>query len=142
MARKTAGSEAAGRFSSGRGHYCGANTIWGVGIDEEGRLFKCWESAGFPEHAFANARDWDPKDPLNTASEPDRLTTYLNTALPLDDAECRECVWLPLCVGGCPHRRLHYDRVCIAFKEQPERYVLALHARIGEEKEKKEKGKK
>ena len=36
----------AGRFTAGRGHYCGANTIWGLGIDEEGRLFKCWESAG------------------------------------------------------------------------------------------------
>ena len=124
----------AGRFSVGRGHYCGANTLWGVGIDEEGRLFKCWESAGLAELAFGNAHDWDPKDPLNTASEPDNLTMYLNTALPNRDEECSECIWLPLCVGGCPHRRLHYEKACIPFRDQPERYVLALHARIGEEK--------
>ena len=129
----------AGRFSPGRGHYCSANVLWGVGVDEEGRLFKCWESAGFAEHAFGNVHDWDPKDPLNTADEPDNLTKYLNTALPIDDEECRECVWLPLCVGGCPHRRLNYSKSCIPFRDQPERYVLALHARIGEEKDKKEK---
>lgn len=128
----------AGRFTAGRGHYCGANTLPGCGIDEEGRLFKCWESAGFPEHAFGTAHDWDPKDPLNTAAEPDKLTMYLNTALPNGDAECADCVWLPLCVGGCPHRRLHYGKACIPFRDQPERYVLALHARIGEEKKKEE----
>ena len=127
----------AGRFTAGRGHYCGANTIWGLGIDEEGRLFKCWESAGYPEHAFGNAHDWDPKNPLDTASEPDWLTKYLNTALPNGDAECRECVWLPLCVGGCPHRRLNYRRACIPFRNQAESYVLALHARIGEDKKNK-----
>ena len=127
------------RFTAGRGHYCGANTIWGVGIDEEGRLFKCWESAGYPEHAFGSVRDWDPMNPLNTADEPDMLTKYLNTSLPLDDEECRECVWLPLCVGGCPHRRLYYEKNCIPFRDAPERYVLALHARIGEEKDEEKK---
>ena len=83
---------------------------------------------------YGNAHDWDPKDPLNTASDPDRLTMYLNTALPNGDEECRECVWLPMCVGGCPHRRLFFGKSCVAFREQPERYVLALHARIGKEK--------
>ena len=125
----------AGRFMSGRGYYCGANILFSAGIDEEGRLFKCWESAGAPEYAFGTAHDWDPNDPLNTASEPDKLTMYLNTALPNGDEECRECVWLPMCVGGCPHRRLNEGKNCIAFREQPERYVLALHARIGEKKD-------
>ena len=132
----------AGRFTAGRGHYCGANVLWSVGIDEQGRLFKCWESAGEPEHAFGTAHDWDPKDPLNTAADADKLTMYMNTALPNGDEECRGCVWLPLCVGGCPHRRLHYGKACIPFRDQPERYVLALHARIGEEKRKKEQEEK
>ena len=127
----------AGRFATGRGHYCGANSLWSTGIDEEGRLFKCWEAAGMPEFAFGNAHDWDPKDPLNTASDPDKLTMYLNTGLPNGDEECRECVWLPMCVGGCPHRRLTDKKSCVAFRDQPERYVLALHARIGKEKKEK-----
>jgi len=125
----------AGWFAAGRGHYCGANTLWSVGVDEEGRVFKCWESAGMPEFSFGNAKDWNPKDPLNTASNPDKLTMYLNTALPSHDAECAECIWLPLCAGGCPHRRLTERKACLPFRDQPERYVLALYDRIGREKE-------
>ena len=126
------------RFTAGRGYYCGANTLNGVGIDEKGRLFKCWEAAGIDGLAFGDAHDWDPKDPLNTATEPDKLTMYLNTALPTADEECRQCVWLPLCVGGCPHRRLFYEKQCIPFRNQAERYVLALHARIGKKAGKEE----
>ena len=122
----------AGRFAVGRGHYCGAHTIWGVGVDAEGNLQKCWEAVDKPAISFGTARDWDPADPLATASDPDNLTMYLNTACPVPDDECRECVWLPHCVGGCPHRRLFYGRKCVAFRDEPERYVLALHARIGE----------
>ena len=125
----------AGRFSAGRGHYCGAHTIWGVGIDDKGNLQKCWEAVDKPAISFGTAHDWDPSDPLTTASNPDNLTMYLNTACPVDDEECRECVWLPSCVGGCPHKRLFSGRECLAFKDEPEKYVLALHARIGKDKE-------
>lgn len=124
----------AGRFRSGRGSYCGANSIWSVGIDEKGNLQKCWESVDKPALSFGTAHDWDPADPLSTASKPDNLTMYLNTACPVPDDECRECVWLPMCVGGCPHQRLFYGRQCVAFRDNPEAYVLALHARIGEGK--------
>lgn len=53
----------------------------------------------------------------------------------MPDAECAECVWLPMCVGGCPHKRLFATRQCVAFRDNPQSYVLALHARIGEKKE-------
>ena len=46
----------------------------------------------------------------------------------------RDCVWLPTCAGGCPHQRLFYERKCVPFKDDPDNYVLALHARIGEKK--------
>ncbi len=125
----------AGRFARGRGHYCGAQNMWSVGIDEKGNLQKCWEAVDKPAISFGNAHDWDPSNPLATASNPDNLTMYLNTACPVDDEECRECVWLPSCVGGCPHKRLFTGRECLAFKDEPEKYVLALHARIGKDKE-------
>ena len=126
------------RFRVGRGHYCGAHSIWSVGIDERGNLQKCWEAVDKPELSFGNAHDWDPANCLETASNPDNLTMYLNTACPIPDEECRECVWLPICVGGCPHKRLLGERACIGFKDNPEEYVLALHARIGENKDKDE----
>ena len=120
------------RFHVGRGHYCGAHSIWAIGIDEKGNLQKCWEAVDKPHLSFGTAHDWDPVNPLASASKPDNLTMYLNTAGPVPDEECRDCVWLPLCVGGCPHKRLFYGRRCVSFKDDPERYVLALHARIGE----------
>ena len=124
----------AGRFASGRGHYCGAHNIWSVGIDDKGNLQKCWEAVDKPWISFGTAHDWDPANPIATASNADNLTMYLNTASPVPDEECRECIWLPTCVGGCPHKRLFEGRRCIGLKNKPEDYVLALHARIGEKK--------
>jgi uncharacterized protein len=124
----------AGRFSCGRGHYCGAHSVWSVGIDASGNLQKCWEAVDKPEISFGTAHDWDPKDPLASASKPDNLTMFLNTASPVPDEECRECVWLPSCIGGCPYKRLFATRQCVAFRDNPTAYVLALHARIGEDK--------
>ena len=124
----------AGRFSAGRGHYCGAHSIWSIGIDDHGNLQKCWEAIDKHELSFGTAHDWDPANPLVTAANLDNLTKYLNTANPVPDDECRDCKWLPICVGGCPYKRLHSGRKCIPFKDDAERYVLALHARIGEEK--------
>ncbi|MBR3181488.1 MAG: radical SAM protein [Eggerthellaceae bacterium] len=120
----------ASRFSVGRGHYCGAQSMWAVGIDEKGNLQKCWEAVDKPSISFGTAHDWDPANPLVTAKSPDNLTMYLNTTSPVPDEECRECVFLPMCVGGCPHKRLFDKRSCVAFKDDPKSYVLALHARI------------
>lgn len=132
----------AGRFHAGRGHYCGAHSVWVVGIDEMGNLQKCWEAVDKPSLSFGTAHDWDPTDPLATATNPDNLTMFLNTACPIPDEECRECVWLPTCAGGCPYKRLFPGRACIAFKDNPEAYVLALHARIGKKSGQDEKGEK
>ena len=122
------------RFSAARGLYCGAQRIWTVGIDDKGNLQKCWEAVDKPELSFGTAHDWNPTDPLATASSADRLTEFLDTAIPVPDEECRECAWLPLCVGGCPYKRLYAERVCVPYKDNVEDYVLALHARIGEDK--------
>ena len=124
----------AGRFLAGRGHYCGAHNMWAIAVDDQGNLHKCWEAVDKPAVSFGTAHDWDPADPFASASNADNLTMYLNTAAPVPDEECRECVWLPHCVGGCPHKRLFGGRQCVAFKDDPDSYVLALRARIGEGK--------
>ena len=124
----------ASRFAVGHGHYCGAHTIWSAGIDEKGNLQKCWEAVDKPELSFGNVRDWDPANPLATATNVDNLTVFLNTAAPVPDEQCRECVWLPACAGGCPNKRRLGQRSCVPYRDDPEKYVLALHARIGEQK--------
>ena len=122
------------QFSPGHGHYCLAHRLMSLGIDEKGNLQKCWEAVDKAEHSFGTAERWDPANPIATADRPDNLTCYLNTALPNFDEECADCVWLPACAGGCPNKRLYYQKQCLPFKDAPEKYVLALYDRIGEEK--------
>ncbi|MBO4915350.1 MAG: radical SAM protein [Oscillospiraceae bacterium] len=122
------------RFAPGRGQYCMAHRLMSVGIDEKGNLQKCWEDVDKPEHSFGTAERWDPKNPIATADRPDNLMRYINTALPNFDEECDKCVWLPTCSGGCPNKRLYYQKQCLPFRDEPEKYVLALYDRIGEEK--------
>ena len=119
-----------GRFTRGSGHYCGAHLLFSVCIDEKGRLTKCWEAVDKESISFGNARDWDPADPLRTASNPDRLTMFLNTAAPLSDEECRECIWLPACRGGCPWQRLFRGRKCLPYRDAPDAYVRSLVERM------------
>ena len=126
-------------FGSGRGHYCMAHNLWCVGIDEKGRLQKCWEDVDKPEHSFGRAKRWDPKDPSGTTDDPDKLTVYLNSAGALHDPECRECIWLPQCRGGCPNKRIHMERSCVPYKHAPEAYALAVW-RAGLEKKDKRNG--
>ena len=123
-------------FSKGRGTYCGANRLFCVGIDEKGSLHKCWEDVDKVEHSFGTASKWDPADPIATADCPDHLTCYLNTGLPLSDSECSECVWLPVCAGGCPNKRLYYSKQCLPYRNSPEKYVQALYGRMRSENHK------
>ena len=124
------------RFSSARPRFCLAHTLTGLGVDDMGNLYKCWEDVDKPSRSFGAASRWDPADPLATADSPDNLTGYLNTTLSGGDPECRECVWLPFCSGGCPNKRLYYKKQCLPFKDEPEKYVLALYDRIQKERPK------
>lgn len=128
-------SQEAGRFEAGRGHYCHAQSLFSAVIDNRGLVYKCWEDTGKPQASFGTARDWNPADPFATAEKPDELTKYLNTAAPIPDAECRACIWLPLCIGGCPRRRLAGNRACVPFKDDVEGFVLAVADRMVAQKE-------
>ena len=114
------------KFGPGRGNYCMAHNLWSIGIDEKGRLQKCWEDVDKPEHSFGHAKRWDLKNPLGTADDPDKLTVYLNSAGALYDPECRECIWLPECRGGCPNKRVYDKRQCVPYKNDPEAFALAV----------------
>ena len=119
------------RFISARGRYCGAATLASVSIDARGELYSCWpEMDNREERSFGNAQTWDPARPFETATRPELLKQYLDTALPNGDAECWECRWLPFCAGGCPYKRVNKAKECLPYKNNPEEYVLALYRRI------------
>ena len=123
-------------FRRGGGNYCLASSLFNVGIDAKGNLQKCWEDADKVEHSFGTVEEWNPMDPFYTAKNLDYLTMYLDTLFPHDE-ECMECVWLPMCKGGCPNKRLFRERACVPYKENPEAYVLALLDRMRKEKHEK-----
>ena len=110
-----------------KGHFCGANTLSSVSIDDLGNLYKCWNSVHEPKDSYGNAATWDPEKPLHSAEHPDMLTDFLNTTCPLPDPECENCVWLPLCSGGCPAERLAGKRNCLPFKDDPEAFAQAFY---------------
>lgn len=121
------------RIPVGDDHQCAAITLWSALVDVQGNLHKCAGlTAAEPQLAYASARDWDPADPVTTAFAPDNLTRFLNWASPVSDEECHECVWLPLCGGGCPYYRLLGNRLCLPFRDEPEQYVLSQYARLTE----------
>lgn len=127
------------RYGAKPGSYCTANHLYSVGVDDQGRLFMCWEDVDKPEKSFGQAGTWDPKDPIRTAENPDRLSSYLNTCCPSVAGKCRECLWLPMCCGGCPKRVLEGEDVCYPFKDDPQAFALAVYKSLGEKnREKKE----
>jgi len=111
-------------FSKAKGHYCGAQTLSFIVVDHEGRLYKCWEDVDKPERSFGNITNWNFNDPLYSAKNPNPLLNYINTAGVLDDKECQNCDFLPICAGGCPNKRLYYKKKCVAYKNTPEEFVL------------------
>ena len=117
--------------SVGIDHACSGQNLWMVTVDDEGRLHKCGGgTVGQDRFAFGTAHDWDPANPLATASNPDMLSRYLVTAVTMESEECGECAWLPICGGGCPQVRLCGKRVCPAYKNDPEAFVLAMRDRL------------
>lgn len=111
---------------------CSAQRPYSVCVDELGRLYSCSATLALPEFSFGDASVWDPADPDGTASAPAPRRWFLEESLPWNDAECRDCIWLPACGGGCAYMRRRGRRDCVPWKDDPEGFVLAQYQRLGE----------
>ncbi len=80
-------------------------------VGSHGELYKCYESVGNPREVIGSIRDSTKRN--------SRLSKWLNYD-PFSDDECRSCVALPVCMGGCAHhaldQRLYADR-CDEFRD-------------------------
>ena len=115
----------------GKDHVCVGQNLWLVAVDDQGLLYKCGgKLCGQAKYAYGTARDWDPADPIATASNPDMISKFINTVSLSPGDKCYECEWLPLCGGGCPQLRLFGKPECPAYRFDPERFVLAMNDRI------------
>lgn len=85
-------------YPSYRSSECSIRNPNVVVIGPEGEIYKCWNDVGKQERIVG--------DIWGKVSNKRLLLQYLAGADPYDDAQCRECVLLPVCSGGCPYRRL------------------------------------
>jgi len=113
------------KFSPYKASYCGAQILSFVVIDELGNLYKCWEDSGKLSHSYGKVQEWEPQRPVQTCRNSQILIDYINSINGGEnDEECLDCIWLPTCRGGCPQRRLFYDKACVTYKNTPEEFVL------------------
>lgn len=76
---------------------CLADSINGYVIDPKGNLTKCWCDIGHDEYCVGNISDG--------TIQFNRLIEYFNYDIFSDD-KCKECNIIPICLGGCPRRRI------------------------------------
>jgi len=81
-------------------------------LGPEGELYKCWDDVG--QAAMIVGSFYDP----DTVTHPVLRAQYATVAAPYLDPECRACAVMPICGGGCAHRRLlakYHGRECIEY---------------------------
>ncbi len=72
-----------------------------VVIGPEGELYKCWNDVGKKDKVYGYLDGRITNEPL--------LFRYLAASDPFDDTQCKECILLPVCGGGCPYNRIKRD---------------------------------
>ncbi len=100
------------------GRFCGADACGSYVINADGRLYRCWDDIGDESRCVGTLKD-GPKDcPLTYA--------YMMYD-PTEDAECRDCKYLPICMGGCPHLRLQNPQArCTEMKYGLDTYMSVI----------------
>jgi uncharacterized protein len=76
------------------GATCTANLNYDFVINQRGELTKCWHHATDGKHVIGTVADLHLAELGSRGSDPLAFD-------PLEDAECRDCPVLPLCMGGC-----------------------------------------
>jgi uncharacterized protein len=87
-------------------------------VGSSGELYKCWDSVGNKLDVIGNIRDYKATN--------GRMQKWLKYD-PFADAECRSCIALPVCMGGCAHHAmdlLQYENRCGTFRRTYREQVL------------------
>ena len=78
-------------------------------IGPEGEIYKCWNDVGRQDRIIG--------DVWGKISNKKLLLQYLIGADLYDDPQCKECILLPVCSGGCPYKRIMWQAGEIDRKE-------------------------
>jgi len=79
---------------------CVATRRQGFVVGPEGELYKCWDNVGRPSMVVGSIHAEE------TITDPVLVARYATGVDPYSDPRCRACAVLPICGGGCAHRRL------------------------------------
>ena|SRR5215212_589025 len=95
---------------------CTAVRVNELVVGARGELYKCFDSVGNPDEVIGHLRSWqDPND---------RVLKWLRYD-PFADEDCRGCIALPTCMGGCAHNQMSDpgDSKCSTFRVTHRRQV-------------------
>ena len=90
--------------------YCQAETENNYVIDELGNCYKCWDQVGRKEVSCFNILNQNNKDYVN-------IIKFMGWD-PFEDEKCKDCIFLPICFGGCKFHRLNTGRYDCGFTEE------------------------
>lgn len=90
--------------------YCQAETENSYVIDELGNCYKCWDQVGRVETSCFNITNPDNRNYSN-------IIKFLAWD-PFKDPKCGQCVFLPVCFGGCKFHRMNTGRYDCGFTEE------------------------
>lgn len=79
-----------------RSNSCCADAMNSYVVNADGEMYKCWADIGITGFSLGNIK----RGVSNSMNE----ILYMKND-PTYDEKCRECRFLPLCLGGCPHER-------------------------------------
>ena len=92
--------------------YCGADSLNSFVIEPRGNVVSCWDDIGYEDKVIFNI---EQKEFYSI-----NKTKYLLYDV-TEDVDCKKCKCLPICMGGCPHKRLEGKKECDESYENLER---------------------
>ncbi len=81
---------------------CAIRNPLSLSFGPDGAVYKCWKHIGNPEFVIGKI----DKDRILSVTDTTLLNRQMYGADPLEDKQCRECPYLPICHGGCPIQRV------------------------------------
>lgn len=110
----------AGSPPSPKGAPCTAVRHHDLVIGSRGELYKCWDDVGNPVSVIGNIATGVVND--------ERALKWANYD-PFSNVDCRACIALPVCMGGCAHHAMQastYESKCGTFRYTHTRQVQVL----------------
>lgn len=83
-----------------KSNFCGADQINSFTIGPNGYVYKCWNEIGTSDVMVSDLMKNQWNEQQHKRMKMRQIEWVTNS--PFEIEECRECKYLPLCMGGCP----------------------------------------